>query len=120
VQLHRRHIQAGKRSVAREEVGVLDLPEDSAVELAARLVAAEASPSSHLLREELRQRVRQGLSRLAPQDRKVLVLRHLEQLSTREVAVVLGVTEAAVKSRHIRALERLHRLLGGGIGEDES
>jgi RNA polymerase sigma-70 factor (ECF subfamily) len=119
VQLHRRHVQAGKRSVAREEAGVLDLPEDSAVELAARLVAAEASPSSHLLREELRERVRQGLSRLAPPDRQVLVLRHLEQLSTREVAEVLGVTEAAVKSRHIRALERLHRLLGEDIGEEE-
>jgi RNA polymerase sigma-70 factor (ECF subfamily) len=120
VQLHRRHVRTGKRSVAREEAGVLDFPEDSAAELVARLVAAEASPSSHLLWEELRERVRQGLSRLAAPDREVLLLRHLEQLSTREVAAVLGVTEAAVKSRHIRALERLHRLLGGGIGEDES
>ncbi len=114
VQLHRRHVRAGKRSVTREEAGVLDLPEDSAVELAGRLAATGANPSNHLLREELRERVRQALSRLAPPDREVLVLRHLEQLSTREVAAVLGLTEAAAKSRHIRALERLHRLLGGG------
>jgi RNA polymerase sigma-70 factor (ECF subfamily) len=118
VQLHRRHLRAGKRSVTREEAGVLDLPEDSAVELAGRLAAADANPSNLLLREELRERVRQALSRLAPPDREVLVLRHLEQLSTREVAAALGLTEAAAKSRHIRALERLHRLLGGGPGGD--
>jgi RNA polymerase sigma-70 factor (ECF subfamily) len=117
VGLHRRHVRAGKRSVTREEAGVLELPEDSALELAARL-AASASPSNHLLREELRQRVRQALSRLAPRDREVLVLRHLEQLSTRQVAAALGLTEPAVKARHIRALERLHRLLGAGPQED--
>jgi RNA polymerase sigma-70 factor (ECF subfamily) len=117
VQLHRRHVCAGKRSVTREEASVLDLPEDSAVELAGRL-AAGSSPSNHLLREELRQRVRQALSRLAPRDREVLVLRQLEQLSTREVAAVLDVTEAAVKARHIRALERLHLLLGGPEEEE--
>jgi RNA polymerase sigma-70 factor (ECF subfamily) len=119
VQLHRRHVLAGKRSVTREEAGVLDLPEDSAVELAQRLAAAGASPSDHLLREELRERVQQALSHLAPRDREVLVLRHLEQLSTREVAAVLDLSEAAVKARHIRALERLHRLLGGGPEGDE-
>jgi RNA polymerase sigma-70 factor (ECF subfamily) len=119
LQLHRHHLRTGKRSVTREETGVLDLPEDSAVELAGRLVAAEASPSNHLLREELRERVRQALSQLAPRDREVLVLRHLEQLSTHEVAAVLGLTEAAVKSRHIRALERLHRVLGGNPEEQQ-
>ena len=119
LQLHRRHLWTGKRSVTREEAGVLNLPADSAVELAGRLAAAESSPSYHLLREELRERVRQALSRLAPRDQEVLVLRHLEQLSTREVAAVLGVTEAAVKSRHIRALERLHHLLGASPEEQE-
>jgi RNA polymerase sigma-70 factor (ECF subfamily) len=117
--LHRRHVRAGKRSVTREEAGVLDLPEDSAVELAGRLAAAGSGPGDHLLREELRERVRRALTRLAPRDREVLVLRQLEQLPTREVAAVLGLTEAAVKARHIRALERLHRLLGGGPGEEE-
>jgi RNA polymerase sigma-70 factor (ECF subfamily) len=112
--LHRRHVRAGKRSVTREEAGVLDLPEDSAVELAGRLAGTGSGPGDRLLREELRQRVRRALSRLAPRDREVLVLRQLEQLPTREVAAVLGLTEAAVKARHIRALERLHQLLGGG------
>ena len=42
------------------------------------------------------------------------MLRHLEQLTTAETALVLGVSQAAVKSRHLRALQRLRRVLGGG------
>jgi DNA-directed RNA polymerase specialized sigma24 family protein len=43
----------------------------------------------------------------------VLVLRYLEQLATADIAAVLGLTEGAVKVRHLRALERLRGLLGG-------
>jgi len=46
-------------------------------------------------------------------------MRYLEQLSTREIAAVLGLTEGAVKVRHLRALERLRGVLGddkeGGV-----
>jgi RNA polymerase sigma-70 factor (ECF subfamily) len=107
---HRRHT-AGKRNVAREEVA--ELPEESALELAERLVCSSTSPEQRLLRSELRGRVRTALDRLSAADRELLVLRHAEQLSTKETAAVLGVTEAAVKSRHLRALERLRTALGG-------
>ena len=60
----------------------------------------------------MRQRVRAALDRLQPSDREVLVLRYLEQLTTAEVAVVVGITQRGVRSRHRRALERLGRLLG--------
>jgi RNA polymerase sigma-70 factor (ECF subfamily) len=112
VELHRRHVRAGKRTVQREEPGVLDLPDESAVELASRLLDLSASPSERLLLSELRQRVREALGRLPPRDREVLMLRHLEQLTTAETAAVLGVSEGAVKTRHLRALQRLRDLLG--------
>jgi DNA-directed RNA polymerase specialized sigma24 family protein len=41
----------------------------------------------------------------------VLVLRHLEQLSTRETAAVMNITEGAVKTRHLRALRRFRSLM---------
>ena len=119
VDLHRRHVGAARRSVTREEPGVLNLPDESAAELAGRLVDRASSPSEHALREELRGRVRLALERLAPADREVLVLRHLEQLSTAETAAVLGVSQAAVKSRHLRALQRLRGVLGGGAAGGE-
>ena len=56
--------------------------------------------------------MRAALAQLPQRDREVLVLRYLEQLSTREMAEVLGTPEGTVKSRHLRALERLRGLLG--------
>jgi RNA polymerase sigma-70 factor (ECF subfamily) len=119
IKLHERHVRAAKRSVLREEPGILALPEDSAVLLAQRLAGDGTSPSHGLVRKELQDRVRTALARLAAADREVLVLRYLEQLATAEIAAVLGIGEGAVKMRHRRALDRLSRLLSGSA-EDES
>jgi RNA polymerase sigma-70 factor (ECF subfamily) len=113
VGLHRKHVGAARRSVMREEPGVRELPDDSVADLAGRLIDSASSPSKHLVREELRERVRAALNGLAPMDREVLVLRHLEQLSTEETAAVLGLSRSAVKMRLLRALERLRSLLQG-------
>ena len=109
--LHRRHVRAQKRSVKREEPGVLALPEESAADLAARLVTSATSPTQAALREELRQRMRRALEALSERDREVLVLRHLEELSVAQTAEVLGVSAGAVKVRHLRALERVRAVL---------
>src|SRR4051812_8664456 len=82
VKLHERHVLARRRSVLREEPGILALPEDSAVLLAQRLAGEGTSPSQRLVRKELRDRVRAALARLSANDREVLVLRYLEQLAT--------------------------------------
>jgi len=116
VRLHQQHLQAGKRSVRREERW--DLADESAVELAKKLLGSGTSPSRHLLRQELRRRVRTALDQLGERDREVLVLRYLEGLSTRETAAVLGIREGAAKVRYLRALERLRGLLDNDIGED--
>ena len=42
-------------------------------------------------------------------DREVLILRHVEQLSVAEVAQIMGATEGAVKVRRLRALQALRR-----------
>jgi RNA polymerase sigma-70 factor (ECF subfamily) len=111
IELQRQHLLARKRSVAREEFGISQLPDESAAVLAERLLSQDQSPSDVLLREELRQRVRHALERLSERDREVLVLRYLEQLSPAEAAAVLGIKEGAVKTRQTRALVRLGELL---------
>jgi RNA polymerase sigma-70 factor (ECF subfamily) len=118
-ELYRRHVQAQRRSVRREEPGLLPLADESAGELADRLAASASSPSQRLLRSEARQRVRAALKLLAPADREVLELRHLEQLSAAETAAVLGISTAAAQSRHLRAVQRLRSLLEAPAEEEK-
>jgi RNA polymerase sigma-70 factor (ECF subfamily) len=107
--LHRRHIRAAKRSVQREEPP--DLADESALELAERLIAAGSGPADRLQREERRLHVRAALEAMREQDREVLILRHLEQLSAAEIAAILDISEGAVYTRQLRALRRLRDLL---------
>jgi RNA polymerase sigma-70 factor (ECF subfamily) len=117
VQLQRRHVRAGKRSVRREQPD-LPLSQESAVALAERLVSRGSSPSARLRRSEQRRRIQAVLEQLAESDREVLALRYLEHLSTQELSAILGLTPAGVKTRQLRALQRLRDLLGDDIAED--
>ncbi len=110
--LARDHIAARKRSVTREEPWELPLPDQSAVALAERLVAGGTSPSGQVLRSEQLALVREALAALDAPYREVLVLRHLEGMSIAEVAAALGISVAAAKKRHVRALERIRERLG--------
>jgi RNA polymerase sigma-70 factor (ECF subfamily) len=113
---HRRHT-ARRRSVEREEPPAL--PDESALQLAERLLAREVDPARAAMRKEKRQRVRALLERLAAGDREILVLRFLERMSTAEAAVVLDISAGAVRLRLMRALERLRHLLGDdSLAED--
>ncbi len=110
--LHSTHLKAKKRSVGREEPGFFDLPDDSAVELADRLVTSAVGPEESAQRHELCARVRDMLADLRPIDRELLILRHLEHLSVKDCAAALGVSVNVVKTRHVRALRRLRAALG--------
>ena len=117
IDIHRRHFLAGRRSVLREEPPAL--PDESVAELADLLVSSQSTPSKQLLREELQARVRKALLELGERDREVLVMRHLEEMAMAEIAAVLGVSEGAVKVRHLRALKRLHGALQGTADEPD-
>jgi len=112
VQLRRKHAQAHWRSVRREVANDMFLSDHSATQLADRLAARGSSPSRQAVRVEMRRRLRAALDCLASPDREVLVLRFLEQLSTRETAAVLGTSEVAARVRQLRALQRLQQILG--------
>jgi RNA polymerase sigma-70 factor (ECF subfamily) len=110
--LHRDHIRTLKRSILREGGGAPAGPDDESVlQLAERFAAQQIGPGSRLVRKEVRERVRDAIQDLPEQDREVLLLRFIEQLNISETADALGISEAAVKSRQFRAIERLGRLL---------
>ncbi len=108
---YRTHVGAERRSVLRERPPVLGLSGDSVATLAQAFAASSYAPNRRAIRAELHLRVIDALGQLKPHDREMLVLRHLEQLPVPEVAAVLGVSQTAVTSRHLRALQRLRALL---------
>jgi RNA polymerase sigma-70 factor (ECF subfamily) len=118
VHLHDRHLRAAKRSVAREQFFRPDISDESAMELARRLGSATSSPSAEAVRKEVRQRVRDALDALSVEDREVLLQRYLEQMSSKEIGAILGISEAAVNMRHMRALERMRRILSDEANQE--
>jgi RNA polymerase sigma-70 factor (ECF subfamily) len=111
VDLYRYHIQSQRRSLRREEPMEMPMPDQSVLALVDRIASSQTSPSRDTIRREVRHRVRTTLDRLSPDDREVLVLVYLEQLSAAEAGDVLGISEKAATMRHLRALDRLRRLL---------
>lgn len=79
----------------------------------------QVSAETMLLRTETRLRVRDAIDRLPDAYRVVLVLRDLEELSTRETADALGCTEGVVKTRLHRARLALKTLLRPFMEPDE-
>jgi RNA polymerase sigma-70 factor (ECF subfamily) len=110
--LHRRHVRAARRAVGREEPAGPALSDDSVAGLTRRLAAPAPGPSEASHRREQAGRLRAAMARLPDMDREVLILRHLEQLTPREIAAVLDVSPAVVYTRHLRALRHLRHTLG--------
>lgn len=110
IDAHRRHLGSRKRSVTHEQrdAFVSDASTDALVQ---KLFTDDTSPSNHLMRAERHERLRSALAELSRKDREVLVMRHLERLSTAEIAAMLELSETAVKSRLFRALIRMRELM---------
>lgn len=75
-------------------------------------VADTARPADQRLADAwVDARLRRALSRLPPRYRMIVVMREIEGLSTREVADIVGVSEANVKTRLHRARMMLRKEL---------
>jgi RNA polymerase sigma-70 factor (ECF subfamily) len=76
------------------------------------LVEEAPSPEERLIRKEHVGRLLDALAGLGDDDREVVSLRYGSGLDGREVAELLGITEASVRTRLWRALKRLKTALG--------
>jgi RNA polymerase sigma-70 factor (ECF subfamily) len=102
--MHNVHVN-GLKSARRTEAGGGDAEEE-------RLPAASSSVETGIVLGELRA----ALAALPDDQRAVVLLVGLEQLSYAEAAEVLGIPAGTVMSRLARGRERLRRLLEAGTG----
>lgn len=72
-------------------------------------------PSHSLERKELREALQKGIASLAPKYREVFILRDVQNLSIQETAKALGISEANVKVRLLRARLQMRDVLAPGF-----
>ena len=73
--------------------------------------ASESDPAIWLERWEQQHELHQALAHLSFEHRELLSLRYGEQISVKELAIMLGIPEGTVKSRTFRALCQLRQHL---------
>ena len=111
-EVHRRHLGAELRDADCEvTLHHGGLPMADSVSLAAQLLGKLTAPSQAAIKAETRLLVQEALNGMDPIDREVLALKHFEQLSTAEIAEVLGLSKAGAGSRYLKAIKRLREIL---------
>ncbi len=119
--LHRRHLGTQRRDAKREiSINRSSAPEVNSGVLAAHLIGRHSTPSKAIQRAERKLRLEEALESMEPIDREILVLRHFEELTNSECALVLDISSTAANNRYIRALRRLREVLAsmpGGVEE---
>jgi len=111
-EVHRRHLGTQLRDADREVTLYRGgLPQADSMSLAAHLLGQLTTPSQAAIKAETRLIVQDALNNMDPTDREVLALKHFEQLSTSEIAEVLGMSKAGAGSRYLRAIKRLKEIL---------
>jgi RNA polymerase sigma-70 factor (ECF subfamily) len=111
-EVHRRHLGTQMRD-ADLEVSLHRgaLPEANSMSLAAHLLGTMTTASEAAVKAETRILVQEALNGMDPIDREILALKHFEQLTTAEIAQVLGLSKGGAGSRYLRAIKRLRGVL---------
>ncbi len=106
-----------KRAGEPDRLGSLDEQLPSGLTIAARLSSDEGGPLDEELRREAVEIVDGALARLPVDYRLPLVLKEIAELSLREIAGILGVKEATVKTRVHRGRLALRAELTERLGD---
>jgi RNA polymerase sigma-70 factor, ECF subfamily len=108
-----------RRGHAQAHQSLDDLGPGGEVPLSERLADPAPSPRARREQSERSERLRDALDRMEGPHREVLLLKYFQDLPSREVAEILGISEGTVWSRTHRALHQMGQLLGPEFEEDD-
>ncbi len=105
-----------KKYEPKRELSLEELMPSGPAEAGIEIPDARALPDDEAVREEVREAVHAGIRELPIDYGVVLLLRDIEQLSTRETAEALGLNASTVKMRLHRGRLMLRRVLAERLG----
>jgi len=105
------HFRRSKQDRVTDSIDAGLREEDDSLSLGDRLEDTRPTPDDRLASKETQKMVQLALARISPDLREAVILRDLQDMDYKEIAVVLRVPEGTVKSRINRGRMELARLL---------
>lgn len=69
----------------------------------------QKTPEEHILTDELKQLLARAIESLTENEQKIISLYYFDELTLKEIGLILGVSESRVSQLHTRALMKLRR-----------
>lgn len=105
------HFRRSKQDRVTDSIDAGLRDEDDSLSLGDRLEDPRPTPDDRLASKETQKMVQLALARISPDLREAVILRDLQDMDYKEIALVLRVPEGTVKSRINRGRMELARLL---------
>ena len=105
------HFRKGKYDRVTESLEAAPGGQEDGLTLGEQLQDQSISPERRVQRLQVQKVVHEALQKLSPELREALILRDLQDMDYKEIAVVLKIPEGTVKSRINRGRTELARLL---------
>ncbi len=105
------HFRRSRLERATDSMDISLSGEDDGPTLAERLPDTGPGQEQHVAGLQLKATIQQALAQLSPELREAVILRDLEDMDYKEIALVLKIPEGTVKSRISRGRAELGRML---------
>ena len=105
------HFRKGKYDRVTDSLDATPGNQEDGLSIADQLEDQRVSPEQRVQSQETQKMVHAALQKLSPELREAVILRDLQDMDYKEIAIVLKVPEGTVKSRINRGRTELARLL---------
>ena len=111
VDAHRHHFAAQKRDAGRERALEARTPGGEEVGMVNMLVKSMTTPSAAFSRNAREVRLQDALQQLKEDQREAIRLKYIENKPSKEIAELLGKSDAAVRVMLTRTMKQLHEIM---------
>jgi RNA polymerase sigma-70 factor (ECF subfamily) len=111
------HFRKGKYDRVTDSLDATPGNQEDGLTIAEQLEDQRSSPEQRVQSQETQKMVQAALQKLSPELREAVILRDLQDMDYKEIAIVLKVPEGTVKSRINRGRTELARLLQRTYGQ---